>query len=252
MATNVEPRSKRGQARYAERQLTPLEQIRVPGGSPGSELTGAYAYYLRPEGATIRDALILYPNGGIPDIADARRRARFGRNADYYRARQAAKGHEYLGQVLTEEAMAKVVATIQRNREDEILYVEDEIADCDNTAESADVPEIRQQAKKRKSQLQRRLQYLTEQLDPEEMATELNEIARAQKLANVDPAVLDVMRSMIGEVNANMAAAISKFQRTSKGDGNEDAPRGRGRPKKVASVDIDEGFENGVDHIEVD
>src|SRR3989304_2665801 len=56
-----EPRSVRGRLRRDRDMqiLSPLEQIRA---RPAAT-TGPWAYYLRRDGATIRDALILYPNG---------------------------------------------------------------------------------------------------------------------------------------------------------------------------------------------
>ena len=249
-ATKTEPRSKRGRARYSERKLTPLEQIRVPGGGgPEAELEGAWGYYLRPEGATIRDALILYPNGGVPDIPDARKRGRIGKNASYYRERQGRKGFEYLGTRLTEEGVAKLVKTMEANRQDEILFVEDEIVDCEDAISNADLPQVREQAKKRKAQLQRRLEYLTEDLDQNALTEELNEIARAQMLANVDPNVLQVMKAMIGEVNENTAKAIAKFARRAPAS---EEPSGRRGRKKADAAEPTDVFEDGVDHIDVD
>src|SRR3990167_137711 len=72
-----QPRSTRGRRKREQRLLTPLEQIRVtPGG-----ITGPWAYYLRADGATIRDALVLYPNGGtLPANEDPK--GKYGTNAD--------------------------------------------------------------------------------------------------------------------------------------------------------------------------
>ena len=206
------PRSRRGQSRYAEAVLTPLEQIPVVPGNDTYNVHGAWAYYLRPDGATIADTLILYPNGGTPDMADSRMRGKFAENADYYQARQRRKGFEYIGQQLTEAGVKRLVEIMGANREDEILYCEDEMAQCQYVANTADRPEIRDGQRKRRDQFSRRLEYLRQPLDPEALVAELSEIARAQQLAHVDPNVLQVMRAMIGEVNSNMAAAISRFQ----------------------------------------
>lgn len=208
----VERRSKRGQQRYSERELTPLEQIPVLPGSDSIEATGAWAYYLRPEGATISDTLILYPNGGTPDIDDARMKVRFSENSLYYQNRQARKGFEFIGQTLTEGGVRRLVEVMAQNRPDEILFCEEEIEACKDVAKNSDIPEVRNQARRRRAQFERRLSYLTQPLDEPALIAELNEIARAQQLAKVDPAVLRVMRSMIGEVNENMAASIAHFQ----------------------------------------
>ena len=68
--------------------LRPIDQIERPPGGNGVDATGAWAYYIRADGATIGEALVLYPNGGIPDMDDQRMRARYGANAEYYRERQ--------------------------------------------------------------------------------------------------------------------------------------------------------------------
>lgn len=208
----VQIRSRRGRQRYQEAILRPIDQIPMPPGGGDIEATGAWAYYLRPDGATITDALMLYPNGGIPDVDDPRLRARYGENHMYYRERQARKGFEFVGQTLTEAGIKRLIEILANNREDEILFCEDEIANCQQVVSGADRPEIRDQARKRRRQFEQRLEYLQQPLNPEELTEELNEIARAQMLAKVDPNVLRVMRSMIGEVNDRMATAIAKFQ----------------------------------------
>lgn len=208
-----QPRSKRGQRQNAMDVPRALDQIRInPHNRAGVEATGAWAYYLNPDGATIRDALILYPNGGIPEVDDPKKRAKFGTNASYYRDRQRSKGKEYLGPVLTQESVQRLVDTIYRNREDEILFCEDEIANCDYTIANADTPSVRDQARRRRGQFQRRLENLQQDLDPEAMASELNEIARAQEMASLDPKMLRVMRQYIGEMGETMKAALARFQ----------------------------------------
>src|SRR5512146_944226 len=190
--------------------LTPLEQIRRPPGSEGVEATGAWAYYLREDGATIREALVLYPNGGVPDIDDLRMRDRYGTNASYYRERQARRGLRYVGQTLNEQAMRDLIAILEANREDEVLDLKEDIEDARDVSKNSDLPEVRSQAKKRIKQLQRRLEMIEAGFDPDELLAELNDIARAQQLAKVDPAVLRVMRSMIGEVNEKMLSYFAQ------------------------------------------
>ena len=192
--------------------LRPIDQIERPPGGNGIEATGAWAYYIRPEGATIADALTLYPNGGIPDIDNARLRDRYGTNAEYYRQRQRSRGLEYVGQSLNEAAMKRLVEVLEANRNDEDLFLQEEIADAKDVAKTSDLPQVRNQAKRRIRQLERRLETIRQGFNPDELLAELNDIARAQQLAKVDPNVLRVMRSMIGEVNDKMAAQIAHFQ----------------------------------------
>lgn len=206
------PRSERGRRLHRETVLRPIDQIPMPPGGGDIEATGAWAYYLHPDGATITDALTLYPNGGVPEVDDPRMRARYGENHLYYQQRQARKGFEFVGPTLNEAGVLRLVEILAQNRGDEILFCEDEIGNCQQVVVGSDRPEIRDQARKRRRQFEARLEYLRQPLNPEELTEELNEIARAQMLAKVDPNVLRVMRSMIGEVNDRMAQAISRFQ----------------------------------------
>lgn len=230
-AVPFQPRSKRGRKLAQGDVLTPLAQIRVnPHNGPDVDATGAWAYFIRPDGETIRDALVLSPNGGIPEIDDQRKRARFGANASYYRERARAKGLEYIGPVLTPRAVERLVEVIIANREEGILFAEDEIANCTYTIENSDRPEVRDQARKRRGQFQRRLEMLQQPLDAEEMARELNEIAQAQELASLDPKLLRVMERMMGQLSEKMLGTIRHFQagKPSGGGGDDDgAPRGR-------------------------
>lgn len=217
-----EPRSERGRRRRGmdQRLLSPLEQIRArPGGT-----TGPWAYYLRPEGATIRDALILYPNGAkLPANEDAR--GKYSTNADYYQALQRAKGFEYIGPTLTPEGARRLVQILQANQADEVLDLEDQIAECEADIKTSDRPDWRDNQRRRKSQLERRLTYVKQQIDPDALIAELNEIARAQRMSRVSPETLAVMREMMGEQEQRQtqrfADMVKKFQSTSERDDSE-------------------------------
>lgn len=226
--------SERGRRIRGEGILRPIDQIERPPGGGGIEATGAWAYYIRPEGATIGEALILYPNGGIPDIDNQRLRDRYGTNAEYYRQRQRQRGLEYVGQQLNEAAMKRLVEVLESNRNDEDLFLQEEIADAKDVAKTSDLPQVRNQAKRRIRQLEKRLETIRAGFNPDELLAELNDIARAQQLAKVDPNVLRVMRSMIGEVNERMTAAIAYFQ--------ESKPR-EGAPKTLSGSGSERGEE---------
>ena len=204
--------SERGRRIRGEAILRPIDQVPVVPGGDRYETTGAWAYYIRLDGATITDALTCYPNGGIPDIDNVSLRNRYGTNAEYYRERQRRRGLEFIGSKLTEQGMARLVEVLESNRDDEILFLEEEIADARDVAKSSDLPDVRNQAKRRVLQLTRRLETIRQGFDPDELLAELNEIARAQQLAKVDPNVLRVMRSMIGESNDRMLEKIAHFQ----------------------------------------
>lgn len=203
------PRSRRAQRKYAQETPSPIDQIRVmPGG-----VTGPWAYYLRPDGATIRDALILYPNGGVPDHPDPRMRARYGTNAEIYRARQERKGFKFLGSKLTTEGVRMLVDTMARNREEEINFMLDEIDDADRQLGNGMHPEWYHVMRQRKAKAAQRIELLQQQWEPEKLVEELNEISRAQRMASIDPNVLAVMREMVGEVNQKFADSVAHFSR---------------------------------------
>lgn len=207
-----ERKSERGRRLRDEQVLRPIDQIRqIPGGN-GVDATGAWAYYLRPDGATIRDALILAPNGGIPEMDNERLRQRYGMNAEHYRIKARNKGYEYIGPHLREDGVRRLLEILEANREDEILFLNEELADARDTIKNSDRPDVRDQAKRRVRQLERRIETIEQGFDPDELAAELNEIARAQQMAQVPPAVMRVMRSMIGESNDRLASKIEHFQ----------------------------------------
>ena len=235
--------SVRGRRMRDEVILSPIDQIPQPPGGAGIEMIGAWAYYLRLDGATITDILTIYPNGGVPDIDDLRLRARYGENAEYYRQRQRRRGLEYIGQVLTEESMKRLVEIMEANREDECLFLKEEIEAAQDVAKTSDLPEVRNQARRRKRQLERRQETLLQPFDTDEVLGELKEIARGQMLAKVDPNILRVMRSMIGEVNDKLADSIRHFQQ-----GRQTS----GAPARLSSSGGDSGAEfEGKDHIDL-
>ena len=241
------PRSKKGKQAYEGNIVRPIDEIPIMGGGTAVEVTGSWAYFLRPDGATISEVLTLYPNGGIPDIADERMKVRYGANASYYRERQAAKGFTYIGQTLNENAVRQIVKVLANNREDEILFCEDELANCEHVIASSDVPEVRDQARKRRGAFQRRLDTMRQPLDAEALISELNDIARAQMLASVDPNVMRVMKAMIGEVNDNVASLVSRFQK------GKPVTQEEGQPKLSRAGRSTQGSEfSGTDFIDSD
>jgi len=206
------PRSRRAQRKYAQEAPSPIDQIRtIPGG-----VTGAWAYYLdtRPYmGATIRDVLHLSPNGGVPDHPDTRMRARYGTNAELYRARAAQKGFKYVGQKLTTQAVRELVQIMERNRQEDIDFMLDEIDDADRQLSNGMHPEWYHVMRQRKAKAAARIAMLQQEWDPDALVAELDEISRAQRMASIDPNVLAVMREMVGEVNEKFATAVQHFAR---------------------------------------
>lgn len=213
-------RSERGLKRLGldQRVLAPLEQVR---GKP-AEVKGAWAYYINPSGATIRDALILYPNGAIlPRSED--RRGKFSENAAYFQQRQARKGLEYIGPTLTPAGVRRLVDVLRANQEDECIDLEDQIEMCNYDIANSDRPEVRDNQRKRKSQLAKRLETVRRGFDPDQMIAELDQIARAQRMARVDPNVLAVLQEYIGDVDARIAPIVEHFRSSATGPDDNDA-----------------------------
>ena len=118
-------RARRGyKPRGADTSLSPLQQIR----REPTVLSGAGAYYLDKDGATIRDALIYYPNGATEAEV-----GRYGQNSEYYQSRQAKKGFKYLGATLGPDAIKELVSTLVSNRPDEIAITQYRMDECDYT-----------------------------------------------------------------------------------------------------------------------
>jgi len=245
------PRSQRARRQREGTTVRTIDQIPViPGSEPGSPATGAWCYYLRSDGDTIPEILIVQPNGGIPDIADERMKGRYGTNASYYRERYAAKGIEYLGSKLTEEVMRKVVRVLAANREEAILFCQDEIDECDDVIRNSDLPEVRAQYKRRRAAFGARLATLQQPFDVDAVLSELNDIARAYQLSKLDPNLLSVLKSMLGEqderMNARMQEYAAHFQR------GGDTGLEKARPAKGANPsDLGAGF-SGEDFIDRD
>lgn len=192
----LEERATRAMARRGvSKTLTPIEQIRPynPNSIPDRS---AGAYYIRPDGATIADALIWYPNGAKHD-REYDPNGKYSENADYYQSRQKRKGFEYVGPMLTVAGAKRLVEVLEKNRDAEVERLEDEIAIAEYAVLHADRPEVRDQQRKRRNQFQIRLDRVKQPFDPEALANELQEIANAQEMANVPPQIMRVMRRML-------------------------------------------------------
>lgn len=217
-----EPRSRRARTKYAEASPTPLQQIRqFPSG-----VIGPSCYYLRPGGATIRDVLIVSPNGGIPDMADEKLRGRYGRNADVYRSKAARKGFKYLGVKLDMNAVRAIVEEIAKNLPEEIAYMKDEIDDCEHQLATVENPGWRDVYRKKKARALARLETLTQDWDPERLVQELEEISQAQRLSKLDPEMLRVMREMVGDAKAESAQRIEALADAFRKGKGAEAPEG--------------------------
>lgn len=207
----LEQRAERALARRGNsKTLTPIEQIRPfnPNSVPDKS---AGAYYLRPDGATIADALIWYPNGAQHD-REYDPKGKYSENSSYYQERQRRKGFEYVGPVLTAAGAHRLVEILAANAPEEIERLEDEIALAQYSAQNTDRPDVRDQQRKRRGQLQARLDRVKAGFDPDALVAELQEIANAQEMANVPPQIMRVMRRMVGQVNDQLVARFTRRQ----------------------------------------
>ena len=217
VAERTGPRSAKFRGRTEGNVLTALEQIRRIPNSGADDSTGAWCYYIRPGGATIREVLGLSPNGGVPDTANPRMRGRFGMNSELYRAKLREKGFIPIGSKLDANAMKMVVAEMKKNRQEAIWEMQDEIDECDRVITGSGDPRFVPLYKQRRAAAQKRLAILMEELDVKALLEELNEIARMQRMANVPDSVLQVMREEIGAANAQL---LSYFK-ANKGAGGD-------------------------------
>lgn len=209
-----EMRSRRATRDLAGEVVTPLKQIRVPS---GNVMYGAWCYYLRLDGETIRDAVILAPNGGnAPDNPDPKLRARYGMNAEYYHARARAEGREVLGPKLTTAGVRRIVEVLLENREEAVAYCEDMIAQCNYTIATTGIEKDRTVATRRKQQFQKRLDTVLQPFDPDELVAELDEISRAQRMSRIDPNTRAAIAEMFeSQFNAKFDAMVNHFSRGS-------------------------------------
>lgn len=217
----MEPRSRRGQERQRVTVLTPLEQIRKIPNSGADDSTGAWCYYIRPGGATLRDVLGLSPNGGVPENASPKMRGRYGMNSELYRQKLRNKGYIPIGSKLDQNAVRMVVKEMAKNREEAIWEMEDEIAECDRViTENAD-PRWTPTYKRRKQAALKRKATLEAPFDGDALVAQLDEISRAQRMASVPEATMQVFREMIGEANDKMVAYFAQNTGKNKGDSGE-------------------------------
>lgn len=229
---NTEPTAQERANRAASRRggaggsyLTPLQQIRPLNRDAefqAETVNGPWAYYLRPEGITISDTLIRYPNGAqLPRNEDPR--GRYSENAEYYQARQRRKGFIYVGPTLTPEGMKQLVEILERNKPEAVERLKDEIAECE--VFQSDIPERRQQARTRRERLLLVLSRVEQPFDPDNLLAELAVIARAQRMAKVSPETLAVMQEMQesqgAEYDRKLADALKHFANKASTEGVE-------------------------------
>ncbi len=200
--------SKRGMARrgFSTQVATPLELIRP---RPGGLIGGPAAYYIWPQGATVREALIISPNGA-PMIRNGRDRG----NSDMYQTTMRARGFEYIGPLLTEEGVARLVEVIEANLFDYILDLKEQIFDVELDIENSDRPEVRDAQRKRRIQLVRLLEQAQKPLDGPRMAAEYLDVVKAQRLAAIPTDVREAVILMGGtaaETDKKIAAMVAQL-----------------------------------------
>lgn len=205
-AEGVAVRSSRGRRRLnLDRPPDPMDEVAPrPGGARG----GPAAYFIRPDGATISEALIVSPNGA-PMIHNGRDRG----NSRYYQDRLKDRGYEYVGPSLTPQGVRKLADVIASNRQDLILYFEEEIEATEQTIREADKPEVRDQARTRRAQFMRQRDFYAKPLDVDRMLSELDDILKAQKLAALTPAQREAMQVLMDEaISGRVSALISRME----------------------------------------
>lgn len=198
---DTEIRSERGRRQYgvAKREKSLLAQIPPRQVEALSLKESGMAYYIRPDGATIRETIVLQPNGAPTKHDDGA--------GDRERLRRE-KGFEYIGPTLTPEGVRRAVEVMQANRTDYILFLNDEIARADEFIQSSDEPHIRAGQRRRKAQLEALLEEAEAPIDVDGMCKELDEIAQAQKLAILSPEMREAMVSIMGTEMRGLVASV--------------------------------------------
>jgi hypothetical protein len=228
-------RSKRATQDLAGDVVTPLLQVRVPS---GNVTFGAWSYVLRPEGETIRDALILVPNGGdAPDCPDPKMRAKYATNKSYYNDRERNKGFIPLGSRLNPDNVRLIVETLTKNREEAVLYCQDQIAMCGYTISTTGSEKDRAVAYKRKAQFQKRLDTVLQPFNADELVKEMDEIARAQRMSSLDAATRQAVAEMIGSaIDSKFESMINHFSKSAGQESDEELSGARVVNKGRAST----------------
>ena len=115
-----------------------------------------------------------------------------------------------MGPMLTVQGARRLVEILAKNRDAEVERLEDEITLCEYTIKNVDRPEIRDQQRKRRGQFLARLERVKAPFDPDALVAQLTEIANAQEMANIPPAVMRVMRRMLGAQNDELIARFTR------------------------------------------
>lgn len=198
--------SKRGRSRrgFGSGLPSAIEQIRP---RPGGLLGGPAAYFLNPQGATIREVVLIRPNG-----APVMRGGRDVANAQDVQRRMRERGYEYIGPTLTTTAARRLVEVLELNRFDYTLDLTEQIADCDHAIDNSDRPEARDIQRRRKTQLTMLLEQARVPLDADRLVSDLDDIVKAHKLAALNPAIREAIASMVEtETDSKVSALVEQL-----------------------------------------
>jgi hypothetical protein len=185
-------RSKRGLKRQGiDRAPTVLEEIRD---RPGGIKDGPAAFFIRPDGATIREALVINPNGA-PVVKNGTDRG----GSRMAQERAAKKGFEYIGPQLTSDGLRRLIQVIEANKYDYLLDLKEQIDDCEKTIKETETPSVRDNARKRRAQIERLIAIASRDIHPDQVMKELDEIMKAQKLAALSSAQREAITILLGD-----------------------------------------------------
>ena len=206
--------SRRGMARRGfDTQLpTPLEQIRS---RPGWLIGGPAAYFINPKGATIREIILIRPNGAPmlrngSDIAISMGIQKI----------MAARGYEYVGPMITTAGAHRLVEIMEANRVDYTLDLKEQIADVNKDIDNSDRPEVRDNQRTRKIQLMRLLAQTEQPFDADALVKEMEDIVKAQKLAALDPAIREAISAFVDtETDRKVSLMVEKLTGGKRGSG---------------------------------
>ena len=238
------PRTKRGRrARgFDATPLTPIQQMRRLSG-------GSAAYYLKTDADSmdIREILVTYPNGNGDRgtlSSNPQRAEKFAKNADLYQARQRRRGLEYVGPTLTIDAARRIAQIMRTNRPDWIAFLEDEIANCKEVIAHAAEPAVKDGQRRRQAQFQKKLDEANQPFSPEKIVAELQAHIAAQKMASIDPKLVEAFALMFQKELPAHVEALTKSYQTWQG------PDGQSR-ERMHPDGVDTDLESGVAHVDL-
>lgn len=173
--------------------LTSWELLRKP--SPNlNPRTSPYCYWLDPNGGTMRDAVRFDPNGAKPGEGCE---SKYTQSWQIFQATNEDMGWIRLGHQLQKDSIKLIVETLEKNRPIEKEVMEHYRAVAAYEVTNGTNERARAIAQKSVTTYTKLIEQLEMPIDADFMISELNEIARAQRMSALSPDMRAAIREMI-------------------------------------------------------